>query len=173
VALFRRGRTRLPDAAREALGLPADVRVLAWSSLVGDGWAAALPAGLRAVLPGALRVERPWTDVDRVAWDRDSRMLVVWWVGSRRATPLEVQDQGSFLPEVIHERVRSSMVLVREVPLPDGRTVRVALRRTDDGTLSTQVVPGRGVRMSDPEVAALVDRARAALLDEAGAAADV
>jgi hypothetical protein len=170
VALFRRRGPRpapLPEAARDLLGLTSSDRMLAWSALVGGGWAVATPAGLRAVLPTGHLVRRPWTEVDHVAWDGDSRMLAVWWVGSRQASPLEVEE-GSFLPEVVHERVRASMVLTLDVDVPGGGTVRVALRKADDGTLSTQAVPGRGVRMKDPAVAALVERARAQLRDEAG-----
>jgi hypothetical protein len=170
VSLFRRRGpkpTPLPDAARDVLGVTGHDRVLAWSALVGGGWAVATPASLRAVLPTGHLVNRPWTDVDHVAWDADSRMLAVWWVGSRQASPLEVEE-GSFLPEVVHERVRASMVLSQDVDVPGGGTVRVALRRADDGTLSTQAVPGRGVRMKDPAIAALVERARARLRDEAG-----
>jgi hypothetical protein len=174
MALFRRlgrgavrRRTPLPEAGRDLLGLERGSAVLAWSTLVGGGWVAATPAGVRALLPTGAVVERPWTDVDHVAWDQDSGMLAVWWVGSRLPTALELEE-GSFLPEVVHERVRSSLVLARDVPVPGGRTVCVALRKADDGTLSTQVVPARGVRLGDPEVAALVAQAQAALRDEAG-----
>jgi hypothetical protein len=161
-------RTPLPEAAREALGLEHGGTVLAWSSLVGGGWAVATPAGVQALLPSGTAVDRPWTDVDHVAWDQDSGMLAVWWVGSRQPAALELEG-GSFLPEVVHERVRSSLVLARDVPVPGGRTVWVALRKADDGTLSTQVAPGRGVRLSDPDVVTLVTQARAALREEAGA----
>lgn len=165
----RGGRRRepLPEAAREILGLGADDRLLAWSSLVGGGWAVATPVGLRALLPTGALVDRPWTEVDRVAWDDDSRMLAVWWVGTHRPSPLEVED-GSFLPEVVHERVRASMVMSAEVPVVGGRSVQVTLRKAADGTLSTQVVPARGVRLNDPEVAAAVEQAKAQLRDEAG-----
>jgi len=171
MGLFRirrpRRRTPLPESARELLGLEPHAAVLAWSSLTGGGWAAATPAGLRVLLPTGAQVDRPWTDVDHVAWEHESRTLAVWWVGSAQTTPLEVEE-GSFLPEVVHERVRSSVLLTREVALPGGRSVRVALRKADDGRLSTQAVPGRGVRMNDPEVARLVAQARAALGEEAG-----
>jgi hypothetical protein len=162
-----RRRPGLPDTARTMLGLEGAGRVLAWSALAGGGWAAATRSGLRALLPSGVLIDRPWTQVDRAAWDVDSRTLAVWWVGSRTPTGLEV-EQGSFLPEVVYERVRSSVVLTREVPLPGGKVVTVTLRKADDGTLSTQSVPGRGVRLNDPEVAALVARAVLALRDEAG-----
>ena len=174
--LSRLGRLRrgpvLPEAARAMLQLDGSVRVLASSSLVGGGWAVATPGGLRALLPSGALVDRPWTEVHHAAWDADSRMLAVWWVGSRQATPLEVLQEGTFLPEVVHERVRASVVLARDVAVPGGRTVWVALRKAEDGTLSTQAVPGRGVRMADPDVATRVAAAKAQLRDEAGAPSD-
>jgi hypothetical protein len=163
-----RRRAPLPATARDLLGLQQGSTVLAWSSLAGGGWAVATAVGVRALLPTGSVLARPWTDVDHVAWDQDSGMLAVWWVGSRQPTALELEER-SFLPEVVHERVRSSLVLARDVPVAGGRTVWVALRKADDGTLSTQAVPARGVRLADPEVAALVARAQAALRDEAGA----
>jgi hypothetical protein len=159
-------RPALPAEAARTLEVTGE-RVLAWSPLTGDGVAAATTEGLRVLTPRGRLVRRPWVDVDHAAWDQDSRTLVVWWVGSRQATPLEL-GEGSFLPEVVHERVRSSVVLTREVPLPGGRSATVALRKAADGTLSTQAVPARGVRLDDPDVAPLVARAEAALRQEAG-----
>lgn len=124
-------------------------------------------AGLRAALPTGHRLDRPWTDVDHVAWDDDSRMLAVRWVGSRQTTPLEV-DEGSFLPEVLRERLRSSVVFSVDVDVPGGSTVRVALRKAADGTLSTQAIPGPGARLEDPRVSSLIERVRAQLREEAG-----
>ncbi len=160
-------RPPLPPADADALGVAGE-RVLAWSPLAGDGVAAATVEGLRVRTPQGRLVRRPWTDVDHAAWDEDSGTLAVWWVGSRVATPLEVGD-ASFLPEVVHERVRSSIVLTREVPLGDGRSAFVSLRKAQDGTLSTQALPPKGRRL-DPEALAVVARARAALLEEAGGA---
>ena len=160
-------RPPLPADAAGQLGVE-DERVLAWSPLAGDGMVAATVQGLRVLTPQGRLVRRPWTDVDHAAWDEDSGTLVVWWVGSRVATPLEVGD-ASFVPEVVHERVRSSIVLTREVPLGEGRSAFVTLRKGTDGTLSTQVLPPKGRRL-EPEAAALVRRAEAALLEEAGGA---
>jgi hypothetical protein len=168
--LGRRAARRPPLPSEDAAELGVeDERVLAWSPLTGDGVVAVTVQGLRVRTPQGRLVRRPWTDVDHAAWDEDSRTLVVWWVGTRIATPLEV-GETSFVPEVVHERVRSSIVLTREVPLADGRSAFVTLRKGADGTLSTQVLPPKGRRL-EPEAAALVRRAEAALLEEAGGAA--
>lgn len=163
----RPARRPLPAETAAELGVTGE-RVLAWSPLEGDGVAAATVDGLRVRTPQGRLVRRPWTEVDRAAWDEDSGTLAVWWVGSRIATPLEVGD-GSFLPEVLHERVRASIVLTREVPLGEGRSAVVTLRKAADGTLSTQALSPRGRRL-EPEAAALVRRAEADLLEEAGGA---
>ena len=164
-------RPALPRESAELLELTGRDRVLAWADLAGGGVAAATPDGLRVRTPQGRLVRRPWVEVDHAVWDEDSRTLAVWWVGSRRPTPLEV-GEGSFLPEVVHERVRASVVLTREVPLPGGRSVTVALRKRADGVLSTHALPARNVRLDDPEVAPLVERARAGLREEAGMTAE-
>ena len=71
----------------------------------------------------------------------------------------------------MHERVRSSIVLTRELPLGGGRTAYVTLRKGTDGELTTHTVVPKGVRPDDPQVAALVRRAEAELLAEAGGTA--
>ena len=169
------GRSSLPDAARSAFvaaGLTRPLRgpdrPLAWSPLAPAGWAVATPGGLVALLPTGELVDRPWTQVHRAAWEQESGMLAVWWVGSRRPTPLEIQEDATALPVVVHERVQSSVVLARDVVVPGGRTVWVALRKAVDGTLTTQAVPPPGVRLVDPAVAQAVTQARRALRDEVG-----
>lgn len=160
-------RPDLPDEARDLLGLAGKDRVLAWGVLAGGGWAAALTDRLVVLDPRGKLIDRPWTAVDHAVWDDESRTLAVWWVGSRTPMPLEVGD-ATFLPEVVHERVRASVVLSHEVEVPGGRRVFVALRKTPGGDLSTSVSPGRGVRLTDPDVAARVRAAENALRDEAG-----
>jgi hypothetical protein len=164
------GRNRRPDLpadARDLLGLGAKERVLAWGVLAGGGWAAALADRVVVLDPRGRLTGRPWTAVDHAAWDDESHTLAVWWVGSRTPTPLDIGDD-TFLPEVVHERVRASVVLSREVEVPGGGRVLVALRKTPGGDLSTSVSPGRGVRVTDPDVAVRVRAAENALRDEAG-----
>jgi hypothetical protein len=160
-------RPALPADAADALGV-ADERVLAWSPLPGEGLAAGTVQGLRVLTPMGKLIRRPWVDVSHVAWDEDSRTLAVWWVGSRQPLPVELPEH-SFLPEVVHERVRSSVLLSRDVPVEGRSPVWVALRQDADGTLSTQAVAPAGVRLDDPELAAAVTAAQAALRAEVGA----
>jgi hypothetical protein len=158
----------MPTEAAAALGLGGSDRVLAWSLLAGGGAAAATVDGLRIVTPRGKLIARDWLDVDHAAWDQESAMLAVWWVGSRQTTPLEIVDDEGRLPEVVRERVQSSVVLSTEVALPGGRTGKVALRRGPDGRLVTQNVLPPGVKVDAPGVAQRLDRAAAELRSEAG-----
>lgn len=158
---------RLPGEAAEALGLDAGVRVLAWSPLAGGGVAAATVDGLHVFTPQGRAVHREWALVRQASWEAASGTLAVSWISPRQLTPLELTTPGRF-PEVVHERVRSSLLLSQEVGVAGGRTVWVALRRSADGGVVTQVVPEPGVRLDDEEVAAQVRRAQEALRDEVG-----
>jgi hypothetical protein len=163
--------SRLPVDAAEALGLGVGERVLAWSPLAGGGVAAATVKGLHVQTPTGRTLHGEWAQVRRASWEAGAGTLAVTWMRSRQITPLELTAPGRF-PEVVHERVRSSLLLSQEVTTAAGGSVWVALRSLADGRIVTQVVPGPGVREDDPEVAEQVLRAGAALRDEAGAAFD-
>jgi hypothetical protein len=158
----------MPAEAAEALGLSGSQRVLAWSLLAGGGAAAATVEGLRILTPRGKLIARDWLEVDHAAWDQDSAMLAVWWVGSRQTTPLEIVDDEGRLPEVVRERVEASVVLSSDVPLPGGRSAKVALRRAADGSLVTQNLLPPGVRVDAAGVAQRLEQAAAELRSEAG-----
>jgi hypothetical protein len=162
------GRVTMPAEMAEALGLGRSDRLLAWSSLVGGGVAAATIKELRIVTPRGTKIVQPWAEVDHAVWEQESRTLVIWWVSSRRTTPLEIQDDIGRLPEVIRERVQSSVVLTASVPLPNGRLGRVALRRGAGGALVAQTLVPPGVKEDAPDVAPLLTAAVEALWSEAG-----
>ena len=165
---FGRGRKApLPAGVARILGIQAHEKVLAWSPLAGDGYAAATPEGLRVLTPRGVVIRRPWTDVFSAAWQADSGTLAITWAGTRKPTPLEIEDP-SRLPDVVHQRVTDSVVLSTEVVLPGGRRVWIALRASHDGTLTTQAVPPVGVDLDDPAVAAVVRPALKALRSQAG-----
>jgi hypothetical protein len=165
--LGRSRRAPLPPEAADALGLGPKDRVLAWSPLAGGGVAACTPEGLRIMTVRGRLIVRPWTDVHHAAWEAESGALAIWWVGTRQSTPLEIED-ASRLPDVVHQRVTASVVLATEVVVPGGRRVWVALRKGQDGALTTQAVPPPGVSLDDPQVAPVIARAFRALRDEAG-----
>ena len=168
MARLWRSRPALPAEQAVALGIGRGDRVLAWSSLVGGGVAVALVGGLRVLTPRGERLLHDWTDVDHAPWDGDSSMLLVWWVDSRRPTPLEVQDDVGGLPEAVRERVQSSVLLTTGVPLPDSGDGRIALRRNASGQLTVQALLPPGVRDDDPRVKEALAAAIDSLWAEAG-----
>ncbi|GAB6898202.1 hypothetical protein [Kineosporia succinea] len=160
----------MPEGMSESLGLdePGTPRLLAWSILVGGGAAAATTRDLRIVTPRGERMVRSWDAVDQAVWEQNSRMLVIWWVDTRKTTPLEIQDDVGRLPEVVRERVQSSVVLSASVPMPRGKPARVALRRDPDGQLIAQSILPPGVKAEDPRVRAVIEAALADLWADAG-----
>ena len=163
-------RAALPHEVAELLGIAAKDRVLAWSPLVGNGYAAATVTALHVLSARGRVICRPWVEVDHVAWDQDSRTLAVWWVGTRATTPLELPE-SSFLPEVVHERVRASVVTSVEVTTnAAGRTLKgqVALRKHPDGTLVVQSVPARTIDATAPQLVAAMAAAADQLRRDAG-----
>ncbi|GLY18050.1 hypothetical protein LWF15_27160 [Kineosporia rhizophila] len=163
-------RVTMPPETEKALGLdqPRQPRLLAWSVLVGGGAAAATVRDLRIVTPRGERIVRSWSEVDHAVWDQDSAMLVIWWVGTRKTTPLEIQDDIGRLPEVVRERVQSSVVLTASVPMPRGKPARVALRRDPEGRLVAQSLLPPGLKADAPDVKPVIDQALADLWAEAG-----
>jgi hypothetical protein len=163
-------RVTMPTEMERALGLdqPGTTRLLAWSVLVGGGAAAATLRDLRIVTPRGQQIVRSWDAVDHAVWEQNSRMLMIWWVDTRKTTPLEIEDDIGRLPEVVRERVQASVVLTASVPMPRGKPARVALRRDPDGNLIAQSLLPPGLKADAPDVRLLIDQALVDLWAEAG-----
>ena len=141
---------------RAALPVEPGERVIAAGRDRGEGWVVATE---RALLAGGRRT--PWTDVVHVQWDDEQQLLAVDLApDAGPSMRLALTDPGR-LPETVHERVMSSIVLSRRVPVPGG-AVRLVARR-GDGSEETlwQVVPDAGTDLADPRVR---DRVEASLL---------
>ena len=160
-------RRSLPRDVRDRLALPADDRVVAATELV-DGWAVASRRALHLAVDGAPVRRRPWADVDRAVLDPESATLTVRWVEGEPDRLQLADDRGMTFPQVLRERVQASVVHSQTVTLRDGRQVRVALRRSEEGPLLTQVIGDGHVDLADPDVAALVDAAEARVREAAG-----
>ena len=165
--LRRRRRPRLPSDVRARLDVPAGDGVVASAQLT-DGWAVATRRALHLARDGAPVQRRPWSDVDRASLDPGTATLSVVWVDGGSDDLHLAHDEPRGLPEVLRERVQSSVVHSEPVTLRDGRRIRVALRRDEDGGLLTQVIGDGRVDLSDPDVARLVDAAEARVREAAG-----
>lgn len=194
--LFSR-RPSLPAPLRTRLALPPGDRVLVVTELADGGWAVATRRALYVVdgpgagdppasgSPAATAPTRPavtgadaphdpavvrhaWAEVDRASLDAESATLVVHWV-TGSSQPLALTGTGARdFAQVLRERVQSSVVHSEKVPVRGGGTVRVALRRDEDGELVSQVIGDGTVDLRDPAVAALVDAAERRVRSAAG-----
>ena len=156
--------------------VPDEVRAAARDDVTG-GWVVATQWRLLLVAdpdgPTGPRVEldRPWLEVDSGAWDPDTTVLSVTWVGGgagQQWTLRRLTGPGK-MPETFWERVQASVVLTREVDLGPRRKARVAIRKAlDTRELVDQVILGRGSRPGDSELAREVAISRAELRDQVG-----
>jgi len=167
VPLFSR-RRRLPAAARARLDLPSGDTVLASTELADGQWVVATRRALHVL--GRDEVARsPWCDVDGGTLDPATRTLSVRWVWGSTSQIVFPEEPGArAFSQAFRERVQQSVVHVVTAAVPDGRRVRVALRRDEDGELFTQVIPDGVVDLTDPAVAAAVDAAEAEIRDTVG-----
>ncbi|MCK0114132.1 hypothetical protein MWU75_18495 [Ornithinimicrobium sp. F0845] len=167
----RRASARPPEAVLKA-GVPDGDRLVAAArdELTGD-WVLAARTQVSVVAEGGdVILSNPWLAVEAGAWDPESDVLRVTWVGEGVPARWKFTGSGARLfTDTFRDRVQASVVLVREVDLGPGRKTRVAIRK-DLATreLREQVVPGRGVRSDDTELADEVAVARATLRDQSG-----
>ncbi|MFI2752429.1 hypothetical protein ACGIF2_03230 [Cellulomonas sp. P22] len=164
--LFSR-RPALPDAYRQRLALPRGDRALATVGLADGRWAVATRLALYVLTDDA--VERhPWLDVDRANLTAETMTITVHRVdGTSEDLPLTERGAETFA-RTLRERVQASVVHSESIALPGGRTVRVAVRHDEDGSLFSQVVGDPTVDLEDPAVAPLVDAAELRVRRAAG-----
>lgn len=167
----RRGQVGLPEDMHLRLDRGERTLAVAQDDLTGS-WVA-LTTYRIVVLShtGDVQVDRPWHDVDTGAWDPDSYTLSLSWVGGSRGLQWQVRTRTGpgRLPEVFWERVQASVVLMREVDLGQRRSARVSIRKVlSTRELVDQVLPGRGARGEDRELAAAVEATRRDLRDQVG-----
>ena len=168
-------RNTVPDDIRRALHLPRGERVLTGAPLADGSWAVATTDELAVATeslggrPAEILLHRPWCDVDRASFDPERSVLTITWVDVEPELRLYLTDPTrTTFPQVLRERVQWSVVLAETVALPDGREVKVAVRRMTDGGLFSQAIAGPGVDLDDPEVADVVDTAEARVRGAAG-----
>ncbi|MEO7129893.1 MAG: hypothetical protein ABIZ07_00770 [Dermatophilaceae bacterium] len=155
MGIFDRRHGGLPEAVRAAVPLTAGDRIIAWAhDAQSDQHAVASTHQLSAVGPGgALLWQRPWHEVDSGTWQGEASLLTVTWVDGRRPAQWVLREPTR-IQEALRERVQASVVLAEEFRVQDGRSrVRVAIRSDlATGALIDQVVPGKGVDPTDPDV---------------------
>lgn len=174
---FGRGRkpAALPDEVFAGLQLAPRDRVMAFGIDTATGGYAVLTRH-RVVLvapTGWLGFSRPWHDVASGGWDPVTGTISVAWADGGRSAMLTFGQGHDDLADVFRERVQASVVTSDQVLLDDDEgpasAGRVSLRKnlaTEE--LLVQVKLNRGVRRSDPDVAAALERAIADLWEQVG-----
>ena len=164
---WNRGLT-LPAEARDVLPLHPRERLLAVARLADGSWVAATPRAL--VLPGR-RVD--WSTVAHAEWSDERSQLRVDQMrtaGAEAETHRLVLDEPGRVPEVVRDRVTSSIVASRHTPVEGRAGVRVVARRVPgEDELQWQVVVDRGLDPADPRVQAASHTAVSDLRRELGA----
>lgn len=120
----------------------------------------------------------PWHEVDHGAWNAETSTLeldqrgtvtdgLVRPGGRRHRVRLRHPQR---VPEVMAERVASTILFHRQMPLPESSTelTVTARRNLADQTLEWLATPGRRVRTNDPEVQAYAAAAIRRLRKEYG-----
>lgn len=153
---------------RAGLRLAGGERVLAFGRLVHGGWVVATD---RALLVDGERLD--WSSTSHAEWHDDSSVLTVGQMrtpGSAAPVRLLRLEEPGYLPETVRERVESSIVVSRHVPMRGRTGVRVVARRdASGGDLRWQVVVDAGLDPQDPEVAEFARAALEGLRRELGA----
>jgi len=136
---------RWPFARRSAAGPVADgslvlasgERLLAYARTADGGWVAGTDRSLH--LDG---VRLGWHEVDRARWAEDTRLLEVVRLPTGTAAAVshtaEIPIPG-LLPELVRERVTSSIVVSERVVLAGRAGARIMARRRPDGEIRWSV----------------------------------
>ena len=148
---------RLPPGLRAELGLAPRERILSCAESRDGRPVVATTTALHRPVPGGGFVAVPWHEILGATWDDERGALTV--EAARRDRPRErhvlvLADPGR-LPETVRERVQSSIVVSRHVPLVGKRGVRVVGRReavsaAGDAAVHWHVVPDPGIDVEDP-----------------------
>jgi hypothetical protein len=143
-------------------------RVLAWTEST-DG---EVLAGTRDALYLS-GVRLAWEDVEAADWDRDTGLFRVAEVGrwgEPRPEHRYVVDEPRRLLELVRERVTSSVLLVRHVPIEGRRGLRVIARRAPGGDRGVRWLYEYdvGIDPDDPTVRMAAEAALEAARDEVG-----
>ena len=166
----RRRRPALPADVRGAVPLDGAESVLAWArdDLTG-GHVVATTHHLAFVdADGTLSWQRPWHEAETGTWQGESSLLTVTWADRSAAAQWRLSEP-SLVQQTLRERLQASVVLSDEFRAPNRRTVRVVIRQNlATGALVEQTIPGKGVDLGDPRVAAEAAERLARLRSEVG-----
>jgi hypothetical protein len=109
-----------------------------------------------------------WVDIAGASLEAADGVLDVQLVDGPRRVLLLGPGRGRAFATATRERIQHSVLLTRTVELGRRRVVRVVARREPGGEAFVQVVPGPGVSVAGPDVAAAVADAERAVREQVG-----
>lgn len=146
------GRERVPAEVRDGLTLEAGERPLAFAR-TPDGPVVATDRALH--LPGGHRL--PWERVEFASWTEGVLRVAETGTGVAHRLPM---DEPGGLPDAVHERVRSTIVISDHVPLLGPKGVRIVARRPHGGDeIAWTLVFDEGLDPADPGLRAEAEQA--------------
>ncbi len=165
-------RIELPADVRARLRLQPGERVLAAADAGGGGWVVGTDRALHLPAGDGWQV-LPWERVDRASWDRETERLVVIEVadfGEPEPQHLLALVEPRRLLDLVRDRVTSSVLLTRHVPVEGSRGFKVVARRspTGQGEVDWSCWLDEDLDPADPAVRRAVDAGLAAAKAELG-----
>lgn len=149
-------RARLPESVRDALELPRGERPLATAPTRGGSFVVATRAALHVPAPDGAFVRLPWERVDRASWE--GGWLHVFEAAGGPEHHVRLTEPGS-VPEIVRERVTSTVVADHQATLPGGGKVRITGRRAPGtGELRWAFVFDAGLDPDDPGLRAQAEQ---------------
>lgn len=160
---------RPPADVRRRLALPHGDALLLAVQLSDERWAVASRHALHLVPVEGDVAHVPWSTIERGTLETTTHTLTVHWVtGATVDLELPEDADGKAFARTFRERVQQSVVHATSLTLPGGGQAQVALRRSEDGELFTQVLGGPQVDLTDPQVAQALDEAERRVREAAG-----
>lgn len=109
-----------------------------------------------------------WVDIAGASLEAADGVLEVELVAGPRRVLLLGRGRGRRFATATRERIQHSVLLTRTVELGRRRVIRVVARREPGGEAFLQIVPGPGVSVTGPDVAAAVAEAERAVREQVG-----
>lgn len=155
MSLFTRvAGNRLPKSAREAAGVPAHDRVIAWAPEQRDPHQFVIATNTGVYAKGSLI---PWGSIIRAQWNEPFLELTTEGVGGTNQRLRIPLDEPGQLPAAVHTQVTANVIVSEKLLLANGSQCLAAARRQAGDEISWTLVFDEGVDPSDPEIRAQAD----------------
>ncbi|MDO8731961.1 MAG: hypothetical protein Q7L55_05235 [Actinomycetota bacterium] len=155
MSLFTKvAKNRLPKTAREAAGVPASERVIAWAPDQRDPELFVIATNSAIYAKGAVI---PWVNIIRAHWNEPFLELTTEQVGgTSQRLRIPLAEPGN-LPAAVHTQVTANVIVSEKLILANGSQCLAAARRQAGDEISWTVVFDEGVDPTDPEIRAQAD----------------